>query len=51
MKNLIIDVRILDADPGEGVEMKVAFFDVAKEGAPFIGADFQLNADMLQLLF
>ena len=51
MKNLMVDVRILDADPSERVEMKVALFNVAKESAPFVGADFQLNADTLQLFF
>ena len=51
MKNLMVDVRILDADPSERVEMKVALFNVAKEGAPFIGSDLQLNADALQLFF
>src|SRR5262245_20762915 len=51
MKNLMVDVRILDADPGERIEMKVALFDVAKEGAPFIGSDLQLNANAKQLFF
>src|SRR4030095_4957130 len=51
MKNLMVDVRILDADPSERVEMKVALFNVAKKGAPFIGSDLQLDADALQLFF
>src|SRR5215470_10403358 len=51
MKNLIVDVRILDADPGERIEMKVALLNVAKEGAPFVGSDFQLDANAEQLFF
>src|SRR4029453_3100246 len=51
MKNLIVDVRILDADPSERVEMKVALFKLAKKGVPFIGSDLQFNADALQLFF
>ena len=31
--------------------MKVAFFYVAVKSAPFIAADFQLDADLLQLFF
>src|SRR5215813_14288032 len=51
MKNLIVDVRILDADPGERIEMKVALLNVAKEGAPFVGSDFQLDTNAEQLFF
>src|SRR5262245_20424917 len=51
MKNLMVDVWILDADPGERIEMKVALLDVAKEGAPFVGSDFQLDANAQQLFF
>jgi hypothetical protein len=46
MKNLVVNVRILDADPGEGVEMKVSLFYIAKEGPPLIGAKLQLNANV-----
>src|SRR5262245_40680617 len=51
MKNLIIDIVILNADPGKRIEMKVALLNVAEESAPFVGADLQLNADALQLFF
>ena len=51
MKDLIIDIRILNAHPGKRIEMKVAFFDVAEESAPFVGADLEVDADALQLFF
>ena len=51
MKDLIKDIRVHDADPGEGVKMEIAFFDVAVEGAPFVSTDFQLNPYSLELFF
>src|SRR5262249_16064268 len=51
MKNLMVDVRILDADPGERIEVKVALFDHANACAPFICSDLQLDANAQQLFF
>src|SRR4029434_10838231 len=51
MKDLIINVRILNAHPGKRIEMKVALLNVAEESAPFVGADLQVDADALQLFF
>ena len=51
MKDLIIDIWVKDTDPGQRVEMKVAFFNVAKKSSPFKPANFQLDANALQLFF
>ena len=51
MKNLKQNIRIHNADPSERVKVKIAFLDIAVKRRPFIAADFQIDAHLLQLFF
>ena len=45
MEDIVINVRVSYADPGERVKVEVTFFDIAIKRAPLISAHFELDAD------
>ncbi len=50
MEQIIIDVGIYNAHPGERVEVKISFLDVAVESSPLVRPHFQLDSDPAELL-
>ena len=48
MKEVVVDVRIRNADPRQGIDLKVPLPDVGEEGPPFIGTYPHLDSNLTQ---